>query len=57
MDRKNCWEVLECGRAPGGNKAEEEGVCPAPVAVKCNGINHGKNAGRDREVRCCQDRK
>lgn len=26
---KNCWEIKQCGREPGGAKAEEFGVCPA----------------------------
>ena len=25
----NCWEVKKCGRTPGGDKADELGVCPA----------------------------
>lgn len=32
MDTKrklNCWEVKNCGRQPGGEKADAYGVCPA----------------------------
>jgi hypothetical protein len=28
----NCWEFKKCGREPGGAKAAELGVCPAPAA-------------------------
>ncbi len=26
---KNCWDVKQCGRIPGGDKVDELGVCPA----------------------------
>jgi methyl-accepting chemotaxis protein len=26
---KNCWEIKNCGRIPGGRKAADMGVCPA----------------------------
>jgi len=26
---KNCWEVKQCGRVPGGSKVADMGVCPA----------------------------
>jgi hypothetical protein len=48
MWKLNCWEVLWCGREPGGVKAEELGVCPAAIQESLDGVNHGKNAGR-----CC----
>jgi hypothetical protein len=44
--RLNCWEFKKCGREPGGEKAEELGVCPAAVEDSYDGINLGKNAGR-----------
>lgn len=44
--RTNCWAFKKCGRQPGGDKVEELGVCPTAVDISCNGINHGKNAGR-----------
>lgn len=25
----NCWEVMKCGRVPGGDRVGEFGVCPA----------------------------
>ena len=44
--KKNCWEIMKCGREKGGDKAEELGVCPVAVCVECDGINDGKNGGR-----------
>ena len=26
---KNCWEIKNCGRIPGGDKVKEFGICPA----------------------------
>lgn len=46
--KKNCWEVKNCGRNIGGEKASELGVCPAAIEKKADGINNGKNGGR-----CC----
>jgi hypothetical protein len=42
----NCWEFKKCGREPNGAKAKELGVCPAAIAKKVDGLNHGKNGGR-----------
>lgn len=44
--RKNCWEVKNCGRQPGGAKIAELGVCPAAVEALTDGMNRGKNGGR-----------
>ena len=44
--RQNCWEYMKCGRQPGGDRAEELGVCPAARDDSYDGINCGKNAGR-----------
>ena len=46
MERKNCWEVKKCGREPGGENAEELGVCAAAIDSKYEGVNKGKHAGR-----------
>jgi hypothetical protein len=43
---QNCWEYMKCGREPGGEKAEELGVCPAVEDTSFDAINRGKNAGR-----------
>ena len=42
----NCWEFKECGREPGGENAQELGVCRASIEDKFNNINLGVNAGR-----------
>jgi hypothetical protein len=42
----NCWEFMKCGREPGGENAEELGICPAAVYDKLDCIHGGKNAGR-----------
>lgn len=42
----NCWEYMSCGRQPGGNKADELGICPVTVDARANRINDGINGGR-----------
>ncbi len=44
--KKNCWEVMNCGRQPGGSRTSESGVCPAAESNQYNGNNNGKFAGR-----------
>jgi hypothetical protein len=44
--KKNCWEFKSCGREPGGINEKTQGVCPAAVEEKLNGVHHGKNGGR-----------
>ncbi len=44
----NCWEFFNCGREPGGLRAEELGVCPVAIDLSKDGINEGRAAGR-----CC----
>lgn len=44
--KKNCWEIKNCGRQFGGEKAEELGVCPAASYTKLDSAHGGKNAGR-----------
>ena len=46
MEKKNCWEVKNCGRQPGGGKTAEFGVCVAATDGSKNTIHGGKNAGR-----------
>jgi hypothetical protein len=46
MEQKNCWEAMVCGREPGGQNAEELGVCPAAGHSKYNGTNRGTYSGR-----------
>ncbi|MFW6163447.1 MAG: sensor histidine kinase [Planctomycetota bacterium] len=45
-EKLNCWQVLQCGREPGGAHADEAGPCPAATETACHGINEGTNAGR-----------
>ena len=44
--KKNCWEYMECGQGPDGDKVESIGICPAANEVRLNGVHGGKNAGR-----------
>ncbi len=44
--KKNCWEVMQCGREPGGSKTAAHGVCPAAADRSFHGINSGNCAGR-----------
>ena len=44
--RVNCWEVLECGRQPGGAVASELGTCPAATDTTADRVNTGRNGGR-----------
>lgn len=44
--KKNCWEFMKCGRAPGGEYIKEWGLCPASHEERLNGVHDGVNAGR-----------
>ena len=44
--KKNCWEHKNCGREPGGHKAQELGVCPVAMYEDFEGAHDGKKAGR-----------
>lgn len=46
MAKQNCWEFKNCGRQPGGAKAQELGICPASMDLVSDGVNEGKRAGR-----------
>ncbi len=48
MAKINCWEFKKCGRQPGGTNVAKEGICPASVERRTNGIHGGRNGGR-----CC----
>jgi len=43
---KNCWEVRECGREPGGRRAAQLGICPAALFGDADGYLGGRNGGR-----------
>ncbi len=44
--KQNCWEVLSCGREPGGATVGELGVCPAATDASVDGVNGGRYGGR-----------
>ncbi|WP_417909173.1 two-CW domain-containing protein [Candidatus Electronema sp. PJ] len=46
MAKRNCWEVKQCGRQPGGINAKRDGICPAATLTAINGTNGGLNGGR-----------
>jgi hypothetical protein len=46
IKRKNCWEVMKCGRQPGGENVDKLGICPAAISGNYNGTNKGKFRGR-----------
>ncbi len=42
----NCWELMNCGRAPGGWATKDKRVCPAALEGRHGGKNRGLHAGR-----------
>lgn len=42
----NCWEFHNCGMEPGGMFSDVYGPCPVPLAMKYDGFNGGRAAGR-----------
>jgi len=46
MAKRNCWEIMHCGRQPGGAKAAALGACPVTVERRLSGVNSGECAGR-----------
>ncbi len=42
----NCWEYMKCGRQPGGDKVDKQGLCPATIDPIYDGFNQGDFAGR-----------
>ncbi|MCI5140920.1 MAG: hypothetical protein D3909_04170 [Candidatus Electrothrix sp. ATG1] len=45
--KTNCWEFKHCGKESNGKKVSE-GICPAAIEQRADGIHKGVNAGR-----CC----
>jgi hypothetical protein len=41
--KKNCWEVMDCGRGPDNTHVE---LCPAANASTLHGVHGGLNGGR-----------
>lgn len=48
MKKKNCWEVMNCGKETEDDDCffSEEGTCPASTELYMDGVNDGNNAGR-----------
>jgi len=46
MAKLNCWQMLQCGRQPGGVKVTEWGVCPAAESGTHDGTHDGEFRGR-----------
>jgi hypothetical protein len=47
MKRINCWEAMKCGRQPGGENAEQLGICSAALPnEEFEGVNKGEHCGR-----------
>ena len=46
MTKLNCWEFKNCGREANGLLVGVLGECPASTAMKFDGLNGGKAAGR-----------
>ena len=46
MERKDCWEIMKCGRESGGHNAAKQGVCVAALPNDFDNINKGKHGGR-----------
>ena len=46
MEKKNCWEIMKCGREPGMVDGEAHITCPAAHEYRLNGMHGGINAGR-----------
>jgi hypothetical protein len=44
--KKNCWDIMECGREEHGNKVDELGVCPAAIDQELTAANSGNCGGR-----------
>jgi len=44
--KENCWEYKKCGRAPGGDRVNELGICPVTKDSRLDKVHGGVNAGR-----------
>ena len=44
--KRNCWDIMKCGRQAGGRNIGEFGICPASTESRLDGIHGGRNAGR-----------
>ena len=46
MAKKNCWEIMKCGRQPGSVNSKKLEECPAALPNEYEGVNEGKYSGR-----------
>ncbi len=44
--KKNCWEVMNCGRGPDKTRKPGAPVCPATVEQRLHGVHGGRLGGR-----------
>ena len=44
--KKNCWEVKDCGRGPDSECNNGDEICPAARPNETDGINGGIHSGR-----------
>ena len=44
--RVNCWEIIKCGREPGGDRVDAHSPCPAALDAISDGVNGGVCGGR-----------
>jgi hypothetical protein len=46
MERRNCWEVMNCGRQTGGENVNNLGGCSAALSNEYDSVNRGSHGGR-----------
>jgi hypothetical protein len=46
MEKLNCWEFKRCGRELAGCNSAKDGICPASVDIRFEGVHNGICAGR-----------
>ena len=46
MSKTNCWEFMDCGKEPGGYKANTDGICPIASSASKDGRHNGTSGGR-----------
>jgi hypothetical protein len=44
--KKNCWDIMECGREVNGRNVDESGVCPVATDDELTAANSGSCGGR-----------
>ena len=46
VSKKNCWDLMGCGREVDGENANELGICPAAMDQELTAANSGSCGGR-----------